>query len=475
MHSDVFIPDCFLQHIEKQLPSSLSLTELINSCQSSLRRSLRVNTLKISVPAFLAIAEKKGWQLSAIPWCDTGFWIAEQKVNSQALGNSAEHLAGLFYIQEASSMLPVSALLSSLSKQDILVLDMAAAPGSKTTQIAAALQYQGLVVANEYSASRVKILHANQVRTGATHCALTHYDARIFGSWLPETFDAILLDAPCSGEGTIRKDAKAFSNWSLDAINAISDTQKALIVSAFQALKVNGTMVYSTCTLSQEENQQVLHYLKAQFPNAVEFESLVDLFPEAKQALTKEGFLHVFPQIYDTEGFFVAKIRKKTSVPVTLADKKPRKFPFAPLNKKDTELTQSALMQSFGLTISNSLRLWSRDQEIWLFPEDVIPLIERIKFDRIGLKLAQRHKNGFKWQHEAVVALCQKQQPIKIELSTEEAVRWYKGQDIRPDCAAGKGETTIYYQGYAIGIGKWIGNKIKNCLPREMVKDTVTF
>ncbi len=211
-------------------------------------------------------------------------------------------------------MLPVSALFAG-RETPRRVLDVAAAPGSKTTQIAALMGNQGGIVANEYSASRVKVLHANISRCGVKNTALTHFDGRVFGAALPESFDAILLDAPCSGEGVVRKDPDAMSNWSPESVTSIAQTQWELIDSAFHALAPGGVMVYSTCTLNAQENQQVVHQLLATYGDAVSVEPLGELFPQAQLALTPEGFLHVFPQIYDSEGFFVARLRKNHSVP----------------------------------------------------------------------------------------------------------------------------------------------------------------
>ncbi len=222
-----------------------------------------------------------------------------------------EHIQGLFYIQEASSMLPPVALFDSTDSKILeTVLDVASAPGSKTTQLAALMNNHGLLIANEYSSSRVKILHANVQRMGVNQCALTHFDGKVFGEYLYEKFDAILLDAPCGGEGTVRKDPNALKHWQLDDVTDIAETQKVLIESALLALKPGGTLVYSTCTLSQIENQQICHYIQQQYPDAVEFMPLNGLFPGAEKACTEEGFLHVWPQIYDSEGFFVAKIKK---------------------------------------------------------------------------------------------------------------------------------------------------------------------
>lgn len=208
-------------------------------------------------------------------------------------------------------MLPPMALLEPGMER---VLDMASAPGSKTTQMAAMMANGGLLIANEYSSSRVKVLHANLQRMGVSNTALTHFDARVFGQYQYESMDAVLLDAPCSGEGTVRKDPDALKHWDPQEIADIAATQRDLIDSAFLALKPGGVMVYSTCTLNSQENQAVLQYLKQKYGAAVAFESLESLFAGAEKACTAEGFLHIWPQIYDSEGFFVAKVRKLSSV-----------------------------------------------------------------------------------------------------------------------------------------------------------------
>ncbi len=131
MHETSYLPDAFLDHIARIMPSHLSMDEFVASCRRPLRRSIRVNTLKISVEAFVERMEARGWQLSPVPWCDTGFWLTRPESESVPLGNTAEHLAGLFYIQEASSMMPVTALFDAAGLDEAeMVLDAAAAPGS---------------------------------------------------------------------------------------------------------------------------------------------------------------------------------------------------------------------------------------------------------------------------------------------------------------------------------------------------------
>lgn len=472
--SSAYLPPAFLEMIAQAMPASLSLDSFITACRQPLRRSLRVNTLKISVSEFLSLVEPYGWRLTPVPWCEEGFWIERDSDETLPLGSTAEHLSGLFYIQEASSMLPVSALFAKGTVPQ-RVMDMAAAPGSKTTQIAARMANQGAIVANEYAASRVKVLHANISRCGISNVALTHFDGRVFGAAVPESFDAILLDAPCSGEGVVRKDPDALRNWSAESTDEIARTQMALIDSAFHALRPGGTLVYSTCTLNPQENQQICLWLKNRYPDAVEFEPLNDLFDEAYRAITPEGFLHVFPQLFDCEGFFVARLRKTASVD---ALEKPGyklgKFPFQRLRGAAAQQIIAAADKS-GLRFGDSLTLWQRDREIWLFPAELDPLLSQIRFSRPGIKLAEQHNKGFRWQHEAIIALARGDDPLAFSLTPAEAEAWYRGQDIYPETPVPGDEVIVTFQGQPLGLARRVGSRLKNSYPRELVRDGKLF
>ncbi len=458
--------------MREALPSHLSLDDFIAACQRPLRRSIRVNTLKISVGDFLALVSPYNWQLTPVPWCAEGFWIERDDEDAVPLGSTAEHLSGLFYIQEASSMLPVAALFADDNAPE-RVMDVAAAPGSKTTQIAARMGNQGAILANEYSASRVKVLHANISRCGIHNVALTHFDGRVFGAALPEAFDAILLDAPCSGEGVVRKDPDALKNWSVESNLEIAATQRELIDSAFHALRPGGTLIYSTCTLNRDENEDVCLWLKGQYPDAVEFLPLNDLFPTAKEAITPEGFLHVFPQIYDCEGFFVARLRKAVAVaPLPAPTFKVGNFPFTPLKGREAEQVTLAARKA-GLSWDETHHLWLREKEIWLFPASIEPLIGKVRFSRIGIRLAEVHNKGYRWQHEAVIALAGHENTFA--LTHQEAEEWYRGRDVYPVSTPSNDEVVVTYQGYPLGLAKKVGSRLKNSYPRELVRDGRLF
>lgn len=369
-------------------------------------------------------------------------------------------------------MLPVAALFAD-GNQPERVMDVAAAPGSKTTQIAARMNNRGAILANEFSASRVKVLHANISRCGIHNVALTHFDGRVFGAALPEAFDAILLDAPCSGEGVVRKDPDALKNWSVESNLEIAATQRELIDSAFHALRPGGTLVYSTCTLNRDENEAVCLWLKQRYADAVEFLPLDTLFDSASHAATPEGFLHVFPQIYDCEGFFVARLRKTRAVDPLPAPKfKVGNFPFTPVKGREAAQAQAAASK-VGLHWDESLRLWMRDKELWLFPVNIEPLIGKVRFSRLGIRLAEIHNKGYRWQHEAVIALAGSENTFA--LTHQEAEEWYRGRDVYPEDGPSQDEVIVTYQGYPLGLAKKVGSRLKNSYPRELVRDGRLF
>lgn len=473
MNKNSYIPEEFIEYIQQYLPKGLSSEQFIQYCQTPLRKAIRVNTLKISVSDFVERANTWQWQLTPIPWCDSGFWLELPESQSQPLGNCVPHLAGWFYIQEASSMLPPTAM--SLQQHDC-VLDMAAAPGSKTSQIAARLNNTGLVLANEYSASRVKVLHATLSRLGIHNTALSHFDGAVFAQYMPEQFDAVLLDAPCSGEGTIRKDGQAFKNWSLSSTQAIAQTQVTLLSSAVHALKVGGNLVYSTCTLNPIENHQVIAQVLEHFAGALEVVDLGELFPGAQQARTEQGYLHIWPHYFDSEGFFIAKLRKVASTPQSEVKSFSSKAEFKLLPNTTLQLLTPLLHSQFGLKALNPSQLRQRDDEIWLFPEGFSAERDRIKFSRRGIKVADIKKRDIRFNHEFVIAYAS-QMSLAAEITANQAIEYLQGKDLSLSDGGAvpehiqQGELLVRFAGMDLGLAKRTANKLKNLLPRDKVVD----
>src|SRR3989344_3360415 len=281
---------------------------------SFLRRSIRVNTLKISIKELKERLEKK-WNLEQVPWCREGFWIEHGKKERRDVGNLIEHSLGYFYLQEAASMIPPIVLEP---KPDDIVLDVAASPGSKTTQIAQYMQNKGILIANDYTYERMKPLSINLQRCGVSNAIITLME----GQWFKKSgieFDRILVDAPCSGTGTIRKSLKTIGIWNPDMVRRLAITQRQLIETAFNLLKENGTMVYSTCSLEPEENEAVVDFLINKYGNAeiepielknIKKSSPILNFEDKEYNKNIKNCLRIWPQDNDTEGFFVTKIKK---------------------------------------------------------------------------------------------------------------------------------------------------------------------
>jgi len=277
-----------------------------------LRKSIRVNTLKVEVTGLKKRLESD-WGLDQIPWCKQGFWI-EHAEGRRDVGNTIEHALGYFYVQESASMIPPVVLDP---KPGEVVLDMCSAPGSKATQIGQYMQNGGILVCNDVTTKRIAPLSINLQRCGVMNSVVTIHPGTRFKSSAIK-FDRVLVDAPCSGTGTIRKSLKTLQIWNPKMVKRLSGTQKKLISAGFECLKPGGTMVYSTCTLEPEENEGVVDYLLSNYDDA-EIKPIKLKIRRSAPVLDYRGnsynpeiekCLRIWPQDNDTEGFFVARIRK---------------------------------------------------------------------------------------------------------------------------------------------------------------------
>lgn len=292
----------FLEHYSKLT----NIDKFCEYCIKPLNKSIRVNTLKISIKE---LKEKLNeYNFKQVPWCKEGFWIKGPRTD---LGNLMEHSLGYFYVQEAASMIPPEILQP---KEDDLVLDLAAAPGSKTTQMAAMMKNKGIIIANDIKYDRLKALSINLQRLGILNTIITLKSNYGFKGMM---FDKILLDAPCSGSGAIRKSLRTLQIWNQRMLINLSNTQKRLILNAFDSVKEGGTLVYSTCSIDPEENEAVINFLLKNREAKLEKIDLDVKKSEIVLDYEKENYndeikkcLRIWPQDNDTEGFFVAKIRK---------------------------------------------------------------------------------------------------------------------------------------------------------------------
>jgi len=294
-----------------------SYEKFISCSFSYARKSIRVNSLKIAVEDLLARLSPR-WKLEPIPWCKEGFWIEYRGDENQEerfdIGNLPEHMLGYFYVQDAASMIPPVVLKPA--KGDT-VLDMCAAPGSKTSQMAAMMGNTGLIVANDMQSSRLRPLSVNLQRVGVRNTMITRMAGQSFRR-KKTRFDKVLVDGPCSGTGTIRRSMKVLRMWSPKLVERMRSEQRNLIVSGYESLKPGGMMVYSTCTLEPEENEGVISWFLSRYPDAKIMPIKLEI--QRSEAVTQfngndyhpdvKRCLRIYPYDNDTEGFFVAKIVK---------------------------------------------------------------------------------------------------------------------------------------------------------------------
>jgi NOL1/NOP2/sun family putative RNA methylase len=307
----------FLERMRKLMSNEKDFARFNEIIHIKPVNAIRCNTLKISPFNLRKRLEEKGWKIEQ-PWDQhPEVMQVTSELEPGELGRAREHLTGLYYIQEFSSMLP---LLALKPKQGELVLDLFAAPGSKTTQMAALMENKGTIIANDNDISRISILASNIERCGAMNVLVARHDAVILCEKflkLGIKFDKILLDVPCSGEGTTRGSPKTFIMWNYKMIKKLGRMQRKFIASAVPLLKDGGELVYSTCTYAPEENEKNVDFLIKEMGLTIQDAGLP---VKCRQGVTEwegEKFdeqvtkaCRIFPQDNNTEGFFVARFKK---------------------------------------------------------------------------------------------------------------------------------------------------------------------
>ena len=311
----------FLEGMQKLLPDKKDYEKYIEILKVEPVRSIRCNTLKISPKDLKKRLEKKSWKISQ-PWKNfEEVMVVENELEPGELGRAIEHLLGYYYIQELASMLPILVLNPKPGES---FLDLCAAPGSKTTQAAARMENSGNIIANEVNIGRLRILASNLERCGAANVVITRKDGcalcQRLNKFNPDfKFDKILVDAPCSGEGTLRSSPKTYSMWNINTIKNLPKIQLGLFKSAFEVLKVGGEVIYSTCTHAPEENEGVVDAILKEFGDRIEILK-VKLPFTAREGITEwegkdfdkrvKNCARVYPHDNNTEGFFVSKFKR---------------------------------------------------------------------------------------------------------------------------------------------------------------------
>lgn len=313
-------PQEFVKKLQTLVPSEVSGRIMI-ALSSQRPTTFRVNRVKSNPEALRVSLEHQGYLLESVPWYPDAFIL--QNKSLRELTEAVEYTKGELYVQSLSSMIPPLVLDPQPGEK---ILDIAAAPGSKTTQIAAIMHNSGELVANDSSRVRGYRLTANIQMQGITIARVTQYDARSVWQHAPEYYDKTLVDVPCSMEGRFNTaDPKTFKDWSLKKVKELSRLQRWILRSAISSTKPGGTIVYSTCTVSPEENEEVIDWVLKKEKGNVTLEKIhieglfTDPALHSNGGKTYDGTIEHTARVHPSllmEGFYIAKLKKlKSSVP----------------------------------------------------------------------------------------------------------------------------------------------------------------
>lgn len=427
-------------------------------------QALRFNTLKVQsheeIMRILMVLEISSDK--RVSWANEAYYFDE----NVRPGKHPYHEMGLYYIQEPSAM-SAAALLAP--KPGMRVLDLCAAPGGKSTQLATYLGDSGLLVSNEINTQRSRILSQNIERMGIKNAIVTNEDSFVLASHFPGFFNAIQVDAPCSGEGMFRKLPEAIEQWSMENVAICAARQKEILDNAAVMLKPGGVIVYSTCTFSKEENEDVIEYFLERHPD-----------------FTLEEMERFWPHKVDGEGHFVAKLVRRGCVDTDLkADRKTKKNKNSKNRKNETKpaLTKEnmkLLSEFLDETISEDMAAWIKNSRLVMFGEQLYRLpdievdIKGLKVQRAGLHIGEFKKQRFEPSHSLALAIkiSEAKNVVKLTWDDPQTTGFFNGQSVmlsdEQTAECKKGWALVCVDGYPAGWGKVNGAQVKNHYPKGL-------
>lgn len=448
--------------------------------------AFRSNPLKAKPGAELEWAQRYGWQLESVPFCPTGRRVTAMQT---PVSMTLEHRMGHYYIQDAASMLPVELFeLDSLDRP--LVLDLAASPGGKTTHLTGRLFDRGLVIANDSSADRITALRLVLQTWGAANVAVTRFPGEKFGRWYPETFDRILLDAPCSMQGLRSTDSHPMRPITSREQDTLARRQTSLLAAAIAALKSGGQVVYSTCTLAPEEDEAVLDEILRRFSSSIVIEGLESRLPSPAPGLAEAYGRNFDPQVihaarlwphrFHTSGFFAALIRKIG--PVDFPREEPPARPLSLVGQKP--LTGAAKRDLFAfyrdqfghalepILETHGLEVWHSAAGIFAVPSPYLQHFGGLPCHLLGLKLAEETPDGLSPAHDWVARFGSSFTASRVVIPSDLLPPWLRGEDLAfaPPDGRQNGVVVLFdADERCLGRGRLQAGKIKNLLPRRLV------
>ena len=427
------LPEKFVERMKKQLPET-EWEAFFAVYEQKPVKGIRVNTLKCSAEEFQKITP---FALEPVEWEENGFYVEEEKV-----GGYPYHFAGVFYSQEPSAM--CAAPLLEVKKGE-RVLDLCSAPGGKGTQLAARLEGEGLIVLNEPILSRAKILSQNVERIGIRNAVVVSEMPDTLAKNFEGYFDKILVDAPCSGEGMFRKNAdEALSEWSEENVALCAERQKNILNSAVKMLKEGGRLVYSTCTFSKSEDEEICEYLTNTLG--------LDCLKEEK----------LYPHKIKGEGHYAALFEKKTDEGV--AGVREIKANASKSGEKEyREFEKKFFKKQFAFN------LYEAGGILYELPKNCFDF-RRLNVLRAGVRLGELTGGRFEPSHS--LAMCLKPEECKrvvnLAVDSLETEKFLRGETVETEIE--NGWCLVCVDNFPIGFGKCVNGTIKNHIPKALRK-----
>ncbi len=426
------LPQAFLERMQLQLGEEYE--DYLKSLERPRAVALRFNPLKGTAPGLPFIMDQ-------VPWEPMGYYYDPHS----RPGLHVYHEAGVYYLQEASAMAPVSLLDPQPGEW---VCDLCSAPGGKTTQIAGRMMGQGFLLCNEWSPKRAKILSRNIERMGVANALVTNETVDRLAARFPGAFDRVLVDAPCSGEGMFRKEEAAVTDWSQDTVEMCARRQAEILESAAVLLKPGGRLVYSTCTFAPEEDEEAVAAFLSAHPEFVPEELDAPWFEKVPN-----GGFRLWPHKLLGEGHFAAVLKKTAGEEFDTPSPVPGKLPKEWLD----------FAGELGIRLPPG-RPVTFGQTLFWAPEGM-PDISKLKVLRPGLELGECKKGRFEPAHALALWLdgCKSEQSYAPD---RDEIRAYLHGDVVPSQI--KGWCLVKAGAYTIGWGKGDGRVLKNHYPKGL-------
>lgn len=422
------------------------------------QKGLRVNTLKCSDEE---LVKNSSFPLSPLSYVDHGYVFKEE---ISGIGNTPEHASGQIYVQDPGAMASAAALEVT---PGMLVADLCAAPGGKSTQIAAKLMGEGVILSNEFVPKRAKILVSNFERMGIKNGIVTSLDTKEFTNLYEDIFDIVVVDAPCSGEGMFRKDVPAIEEWSLENVNVCKNRQREILENASKILKSGGKLLYSTCTYSLEENEMTVDEFLFDHPD---FE-LCEVNDELK-SVTADGIVYdgakcsalnkcrrFYPHKAAGEGQFIALMQKNSGGRGEFLYKDSLKNPSRDELKAIEEFFSSSLLKRPNGEIK-------KHGENLVLISHGMPIPPKSVFSA-GVLIGEIRGKILFPSHQFFSAYGDLFKN-KIQLSQNDAKLYLAGEEISCDLSSASGYCALFYGSASIGGGKISNGKIKNHYPKGL-------